>query len=86
MTDRITAGPRRAIRILAQIDADDWHSVESTLRGILLEIMTSGSLSKSSVSGGYSAGHIIITSEEPITHDAWAIELERYLAEMSATP
>ncbi|SDP39414.1 hypothetical protein SAMN04488061_2834 [Filomicrobium insigne] len=73
-------GPRRRIVMIAKIDADDWDSLQVELLHLTRELARHGRLSTSSISGGYSTGHIIVTSEDgSIDHDSWAAELHAYL-------
>lgn len=72
--------PRRRVVFIAKISADTWRDLEHELRHLATEIARHGRLSGSSVSGGYSTGHIIVTSEnESIDHDSWAKKLDEYL-------
>ncbi|MBN9568724.1 MAG: hypothetical protein J0H79_14080 [Alphaproteobacteria bacterium] len=76
-----TKDPRRRIVMCAKIDADSWDDLYNHLRNLVAGIARDGKrLSKSSVSGGYSSGHIIVVSEdETVTHDKWAAELDAWL-------
>ncbi|HEX5508445.1 MAG TPA: hypothetical protein VFX37_08065 [Pseudolabrys sp.] len=72
--------PRRRIIFMAKIEADDWLRLEDELTHIATEIARHGKLPANSISGGYSCGHIIVTSEDgSIDHDGWAKELDTYL-------
>jgi hypothetical protein len=72
--------PRRQVEMLAKISADSWRDLQHHLSHLATEIAMHGKLSASSVSGGYSTGHIIVTSEDgTITHDSWAADLDKYL-------
>lgn len=83
--DEMQRKPRRRIVFLAKIEADDWKGLEADLWHLSHEIARSGKLSASSVSGGYSSGHIIVTSEDgSIDHDSWAKELDEYLKALDA--
>jgi hypothetical protein len=78
--DELTRPPRRRVVFIAKLQADDWKTLQHDLMHLATEISRHGCLSRSSVSGGYSSGHIIVTSEDgSIDHDSWAIELNRYL-------
>jgi hypothetical protein len=68
--------------MVAKLQADDWRTLRSDLMHLATEIARHGSLPASSCSGGYSSGHIIITSEdESIDHDSWAKELDAWIEE-----
>lgn len=72
--------PRRRIEMLAKVSADDWEALATHLYGLSVEISMNGKLSSRSISGGYSSGHIIITSEDgTIDHDSWANGLNEHL-------
>lgn len=72
--------PRRRIIFMAKIEADDWRDLKHDLHHLATEIARYGKLPPNSISGGYSRGHIIVTSEdESIDHDMWAKELNAYL-------
>lgn len=76
----LKGAPRRRIVMIAKIDADDWESLQGELLHLTRELARHGRLSPSSISGGYSTGHILVTSEDgSIDHDAWAAELDAYL-------
>jgi len=80
MTDELDRKPRRRVVLLAKIEADDWPTLSRELEHLAREIGRHGKLTPSSISGGYSCGHIIITSEDgSIDHDSWAVELNTYL-------
>lgn len=86
MTDELNRKPRRRIVFLAKIEADDWQRLGSELEHLAREIARHGKLSTSSISGGYSCGHIVVTSEDgSIDHDGWARELDAYLEELHKT-
>ena len=77
--------PRRRIVVLAKFEADSWVALQGQLRSLDTEIAMSGGLSRSSISGGYSSGHIIVSSEDgSIDHDGWAIRLNEHLEAMKA--
>jgi hypothetical protein len=85
MTDELNRKPRRRIVLLAKIEADDWERLQHELTHLATEIARHGKLSSSSVSGGYSCGHIVVTSEDgSIDHDSWAKELDAYLEALAA--
>lgn len=72
--------PRRRVVMMAKLEADDWRTLGDTLLYLADEIARYGKLSASSISGGYSSGHIIVTSEDgSIDHDSWAKKLNEYL-------
>lgn len=78
--------PRRRIEASIRISADSWDDLRRELNHLATEIASHGMLSKWSVSGGYSTGHIIETSEdETITHDSWAEENEAYCRSLKDT-
>lgn len=78
--DLLNKGPRRRVVMIAKFDADDWETLGHELRRVGDGILGSGSMSRWSVSGGYSSGHIIVTSEDgDISHDSWAVENEAYV-------
>jgi hypothetical protein len=80
MVDELQRKPRRRIEFIAKIGADSWKDLQHELSHLATEIARHGRLSASSCSGGYSAGHIVVTSENgDITHDSWAKELDDYL-------
>lgn len=75
-----TKAPRRRIVAHIKIEADSWDDLETHLSQLAMQIDVEGQLPPTSISGGYSSGHIITTSEdETITHDSWAADLEAYL-------
>lgn len=87
MSDRIDQRPRRRIEMLAKISADSWRDLSNHLHGLITEIAMEKKLSTNSVSGGYSSGHIIVTSEDgTIDHDSWAKELNEYLNALDRPP
>ena len=78
-------GPRRRIVFLAKMEADDWDTLADQLDHLAREISRHGKLSATSISGGYSCGHIIVTSEDgSIDHDKWAAELNAHLQKIAA--
>src|ERR1700682_933721 len=80
MIDELDRKPRRRIVFLAKIEADDWQRLGAELEHLARELDRHGKLSPSSISGGYSCGHIVVTSEDgSIDHDSWARELDAYL-------
>lgn len=85
MTVELDRRPRRRIVMIAKIEADDWSRLGAELEHLAREIDRHGRLSTSAVSGGYSCGHIVVTSEDgSIDHDAWAIELNAHLEALAA--
>lgn len=65
---------------MAKIEADSWDDLKGELRHLETEIARYSKLPTSSISGGYSKGHIIVTSEDgSIDHDSWSLELNAYL-------
>jgi hypothetical protein len=83
MKDPFNEQPRRRIVLVAKMEADDWKTLQHDLMHLATEIARHGKLSTSSCSGGYSSGHIIITSEDgSIDHDSWAKELDSHLTKL----
>lgn len=87
MSDELNQKPRRRIVFIAKIEADDWNRLSDELVHMSREV-DRGFMRSVSVSGGYSCGHIIVTSEDgSMDHDKWFIELNEYLErERSAVP
>lgn len=84
MTEEAKA-PRRRIVAHIKIEADSWDDLETHLSQLAMQIDAEGQLSPTSISGGYSSGHIITTSEdEYITHDSWAAALNVHLEQERA--
>ena len=83
MTDldaKLNEPPRRRVVVIAKLQADDWETLQHELMHLATKIARHGALSASSVSGGYSCGHIIVSSENgSIDHDGWARELDEHL-------
>lgn len=78
--DELTRDPRRRVEFIAKIGADSWEDLQHALQHLSTEIARHGRLPASSCSGGYSTGHIVVTSEDSdITHDSWANRLNEYL-------
>lgn len=73
--------PHRRIVMRAKIEADTWDDLYGHLHSLVTEMAVNGhKLSKQTISGGYSSGHIIVISEdEGMTHDQWAKDLDAYL-------
>jgi len=72
--------PRRRVEFGAKISADTWQDLKHALLHLATEIDRHGRLPANSVSGGYSTGHIIVTSEDgTIDHDSWYRDLSEYL-------
>lgn len=71
-------GPHRRIVMRAKIEADSWEDLYGHLRSLTTEMACNDKrLSKQSVSGGYSSGHIIVIEEnEDMTHDKWAADTD----------
>lgn len=85
VSDYVADRPRRRIVMLAEIEADSWKDLRAELHRLESEIARSGSLSRRSLSGGYSSGHIIVTSEDgSIDHDSWAVKLDEHLRRLDA--
>ena len=82
----MTTDPRRKIVMICKIEADSWDALDGRLACLRQEIAETGSLSKQSISGGYSSNHIFVTSvDEEITHDKWASNLNKYLDEITSS-
>lgn len=80
-------GPRRRVVAEIKVGADSWEDLRHELVHLATEIARHGNLSKWSVSGGYSCGHVITTSEdESVTHDSWAEANEAYVQTLKADP
>lgn len=73
--------PRRRIVMLAKIEADSWDDLYGHLRNITTDMACNDrQLSRQSVSGGFSSGHIIVVDvDEGMSHDKWAADLEAWL-------
>lgn len=72
--------PRRRVVVDIKLEGDDWDEIQRALHQLRTEIAMSGSLSTSSVSGGYGSGWIVTSNEDDsITHDSWAAALDAYL-------
>ncbi|HVM38318.1 MAG TPA: hypothetical protein VM265_08030 [Sphingomicrobium sp.] len=78
--------PRRRIVMLAKIQADSWDDLYGHLRNLTTQMCLSDKrLPRTSVSGGYSSGHIIVTDEDgSIDHNRWAADLDAYLEDLRA--
>lgn len=78
--DELEKKPRRRVVMVAKLSADDWKTLASDLEHLASEIHRHGKLSKRSIMGGYSSGHIVVTSEDAsIDHDSWAKDLNDHL-------
>jgi hypothetical protein len=87
MEEKHIAKPRRKIVILAKFEADDWQSVRSTFNSLELDIARHGELSKTSISGGYSSGHIIVCNVDGnMDHDKWYADLDAHLSSLPKVP
>lgn len=85
--DELQRKPRRRIVFIAKIEADDWPSLQAQLRDLATHIAMHDRLSPWSISGGYSAGNIYVTSEDgSIDHDAWALQLNAYIESLPKVP
>lgn len=78
-----TDAPRRACRLILDLEADDRASIIGALENITTRIdrgeMSSGS------SGGYSSGHIYTyTESDTPTHDEFVDALRRYLLDVES--
>lgn len=77
MGDPLNKPARRRVVVLAEISGDTWDDVRAELMQLATEIAMHKCLPASSVSGGYSTSHIVVSSERAdISHDTWAKELE----------
>jgi hypothetical protein len=71
--------PRRRVVFIAKIEADDWNRLSDELLHMSREI-DRGCMRSTSISGGYSCGHIVVASEDgSMDHDKWFQELKEYL-------
>jgi len=71
--------PERKCVIDINIEADSEEELMAHLEHVLFTFKTSG-ISRSSVSGGYSTGHIITYRvNENVTHESWTKALNEYL-------
>lgn len=83
MKDELNLKPRRRVVVIMKLQADSWEEISHNLQHYRTEIARHGRLPANSVSGGYSSGHIIVSSEDgSITHDSWAKELDEYLEDL----
>lgn len=81
-----TPAPRRRIEATIKIGADSWRDLQGALRCLETEVATDGRLSKWSVSGGFSFGWTVESSEdETITHDSWADANKAYCEALRET-
>lgn len=79
MADELSMKPRRRIVFIAKIEADDWNRLADELLHMSREV-DRGFMRSSSISGGYSCGHIVVSSEDgSMDHDKWFAELNEYL-------
>lgn len=73
--------PKRRIEMNLKVSADSIDELVSYLRNFAFEVSTG---TRTGVSGGYSTGAVYqIVEDESITHESWAANLEKYLAESS---
>lgn len=73
--------PRRAVVLTAEIQADSRSDLASALFNLAIQIDRAEIVGPTVISGGYSSGHILhITENEAQTHDAWAKQVQEYLA------
>ncbi len=81
------AAPRRRVVIKLEIGADTWEDAQYALNSLANDIAMRRSLPPWSVSGGYSVGWTLSSSEdETITHDSWAEANEAYCAHLQKDP
>ena len=79
MTEETKRGPRRRYVATIELQADTERDLIAHLFSIATNWDREG-IALSSISGGYSSGHIIgITCDESVTHESWEAELEEYL-------
>jgi hypothetical protein len=73
--------PHRRLVMRAKIEADSWSDLYGHLKSLVTQMACNDHrLSKQSISGGYSTGHIIVIEEdEDMTHDKWAADLDAWL-------
>lgn len=72
--------PRRKIVVSAKIEGDSWDDIARALHQLQTDIAVQGELSKTSVSGGYSSGWIVVSDVDgSMTHDKWAADLNAWL-------
>lgn len=75
--------PRRRVILLAAIEADTRRDLAGHLNNLGRQIEIDG-FKGVGISGGYSAGHIaVLTEDEAITHDSWAAALDAYLKQVA---
>ena len=71
--------PRRRIVWLCRVEADNWDALSDELAHMSREI-DRGNMRSTSISGGYSRGHIVVASEDgSMDHDKWFKDLNEYL-------
>ena len=71
--------PRRRIVFMAKIEADTWDRLSDELAHMSREV-DGGHMRSTSISGGYSCGHIVVVSEDgSMDHDKWYQDLNEYL-------
>ncbi len=76
--------PRRRIVWIGKIEADSWDRLSDELSHMSREV-DRGNMRSTSISGGYSCGHIVVASEDgSIDHDKWANDLNEYLEKIRA--
>lgn len=85
--DEMTRKPRRRVVMCLKIEADTWERLSDELAHLSREV-DRGGLRSTSISGGYSCGHIVVASEDgSMDHDHWFQELNAYLeAERAKLP
>jgi len=75
----VTKKPKRRVEMSLKVNADSIDELVSYLRNFAFEVSTG---TRTGVSGGHSTGAVYqIVEDESITHESWAVELEKYLAE-----
>lgn len=73
--------PRRAVVLTAEIQADSREELASALFNLSNQLSAGELRGPSVISGGYSSGYILhITENEEQTHDAWAMQVQEFLA------
>lgn len=78
---------RRKIVVTAKIEGDEWHDIAAAFKQLQTQIAIDGELSKTSVSGGYSSGWIVVSDiDGSMSHDKWAAELSAWLESRRCGP
>lgn len=73
--------PRRAVVLTAEIQADSREDLASTLFNLSNQFSAGEINGTTVISGGYSSDYILHIAENGAqTHDAWALQIQEYLA------